>query len=301
MAFTLTAYGALTVALRRPLRRQELLLDALADGLTSLHDSDYSMSIGEQRGRRPVATAGRRLQRAGHAPAGAAPGSLPARAAARHGDPGLAAGAAADQRERHDPVREPRGAAAARRRAQARGARARRAPRRAAAADARGARGRARPALHRAARRRSAGVPRLAPRVPAERPAASPAPAQAADARDERAGSGGLEEGDPRDRPRDQQLGGADRFPRPVGAAPRRAPGAGAAAPGVRRDRRADVAPVPVRGRLFPLRQAAAAAPDGRGLAPLPRLAAGGERVRGGGRRCPRARAGSTSRRSSRS
>ncbi len=47
MAFTLLAYGALAVALRRPLRRQELLLDALADGLTSLHDSDYSMSIGE--------------------------------------------------------------------------------------------------------------------------------------------------------------------------------------------------------------------------------------------------------------
>jgi len=47
MAFTVTAYGALTVALRRPLRRQELLLDALSDGLTSLHDSDYSMSIGE--------------------------------------------------------------------------------------------------------------------------------------------------------------------------------------------------------------------------------------------------------------
>jgi len=47
MAFTLAAYGALAFALRRPLRRQELLLDALADGLTSLHDSDYSMSIGE--------------------------------------------------------------------------------------------------------------------------------------------------------------------------------------------------------------------------------------------------------------
>jgi len=49
MAFTLLAYGALAFALRRPLRRQELLLDALADGLTSLHDSDYSMSIGEPR------------------------------------------------------------------------------------------------------------------------------------------------------------------------------------------------------------------------------------------------------------
>jgi nitrogen fixation/metabolism regulation signal transduction histidine kinase len=47
MSFTLVAYGALAFALRRPLRRQELLLDALADGLTSLHDSDYSMSIAE--------------------------------------------------------------------------------------------------------------------------------------------------------------------------------------------------------------------------------------------------------------
>ena len=47
MAFTLLAYGSLAGALRRPLHRQELLLDALADGLTSLHDSDYSMSIGE--------------------------------------------------------------------------------------------------------------------------------------------------------------------------------------------------------------------------------------------------------------
>ena len=47
MGFTVLAYGALAFALRRPLRRQELLLDALADGLTSLHDSDYSMSIGE--------------------------------------------------------------------------------------------------------------------------------------------------------------------------------------------------------------------------------------------------------------
>jgi nitrogen fixation/metabolism regulation signal transduction histidine kinase len=47
MAFTLMAYAAITIALRRPLRRQELLLDALADGVTSLHDSDYSMSIGE--------------------------------------------------------------------------------------------------------------------------------------------------------------------------------------------------------------------------------------------------------------
>lgn len=47
MAFTLVAYGAIAVALRRPLRRQEVLHDALADGLTSLHDSDYSMSITE--------------------------------------------------------------------------------------------------------------------------------------------------------------------------------------------------------------------------------------------------------------
>jgi two-component system, NtrC family, nitrogen regulation sensor histidine kinase NtrY len=47
MAAALLAYGSITWAVRRPLHRQELLLDALADGLTSLHDSDYSVSIGE--------------------------------------------------------------------------------------------------------------------------------------------------------------------------------------------------------------------------------------------------------------
>ena len=50
MALALVAYGGIAYALRRPLRRQERLLEALADGLTSLHDSDYSMSIGEPEG-----------------------------------------------------------------------------------------------------------------------------------------------------------------------------------------------------------------------------------------------------------
>jgi hypothetical protein len=41
-----TAYAAIYLG-ARSLRRQELLLDALADGVTSLHDSDYSVSIAE--------------------------------------------------------------------------------------------------------------------------------------------------------------------------------------------------------------------------------------------------------------
>ena len=67
--------------------------------------------------------------------------------------------------------------------------------------------------------RRSAGVPRLAPPVPAQWPAAPPAAAEAADARGQRAGSRDLEAGDPRHRARDQQLGGADRLAGAVGAA----------------------------------------------------------------------------------
>jgi two-component system, NtrC family, nitrogen regulation sensor histidine kinase NtrY len=41
------AYGGLVVGVRRALRRQELLIDALADGVTSLNDRDYSVSISE--------------------------------------------------------------------------------------------------------------------------------------------------------------------------------------------------------------------------------------------------------------
>jgi two-component system, NtrC family, nitrogen regulation sensor histidine kinase NtrY len=41
------AYGLLTWRVRRALRQQELLLDALADGLSSLRDADYSVSIAE--------------------------------------------------------------------------------------------------------------------------------------------------------------------------------------------------------------------------------------------------------------
>jgi nitrogen fixation/metabolism regulation signal transduction histidine kinase len=40
------AFGAMLVALRRSMRQQEQLIDSLADGLTSLHDRDYSVSIG---------------------------------------------------------------------------------------------------------------------------------------------------------------------------------------------------------------------------------------------------------------
>jgi len=41
------AYGVLTWRVWRSLRQQELLLDALADGLSSLRDADYSVSIAE--------------------------------------------------------------------------------------------------------------------------------------------------------------------------------------------------------------------------------------------------------------
>ncbi len=47
MACATVAYGALAWWVRRSLRQQELLLDALADGISSLHDADYSVSIAE--------------------------------------------------------------------------------------------------------------------------------------------------------------------------------------------------------------------------------------------------------------
>lgn len=47
MLAALIAFGLLTLAVRRTLRQQELLLDALADGLVSLNDADYSVSIAE--------------------------------------------------------------------------------------------------------------------------------------------------------------------------------------------------------------------------------------------------------------
>jgi nitrogen fixation/metabolism regulation signal transduction histidine kinase len=39
------AFGALVIGLRRSLHQQERLLDSLTDGLSSLHDRDYSVSI----------------------------------------------------------------------------------------------------------------------------------------------------------------------------------------------------------------------------------------------------------------
>lgn len=49
MLAALLAYGLLALGVRRALRQQELLLDALADGLVSLNDADYSVSIAEPR------------------------------------------------------------------------------------------------------------------------------------------------------------------------------------------------------------------------------------------------------------
>ncbi len=46
----IVAYGGLVTWLRRSLRQQELLLGALADGLSSLNDRDYSVSIAEPEG-----------------------------------------------------------------------------------------------------------------------------------------------------------------------------------------------------------------------------------------------------------
>ena len=45
--FATIAYGALVYWVRRSLRQQELLLDALTDGISSLHGADYSVSIAE--------------------------------------------------------------------------------------------------------------------------------------------------------------------------------------------------------------------------------------------------------------
>ena len=45
--FATMAYGTLVYWVRRSLRQQELLLDALTDGISSLHGADYSVSIAE--------------------------------------------------------------------------------------------------------------------------------------------------------------------------------------------------------------------------------------------------------------
>ena len=68
---------------------------------------------------------------------------------------------------------------------------------------------------------RGAGVSPLAAALPAQCPPAPPAAAQAADARARRPGGRGLEEGDPRHRPRAQQLPRADHLARPLRAAAR--------------------------------------------------------------------------------
>ena len=47
LLLALVVYGALGHAIRRALRRLELLIVALADGLASLNDADYSVSIAE--------------------------------------------------------------------------------------------------------------------------------------------------------------------------------------------------------------------------------------------------------------
>jgi nitrogen fixation/metabolism regulation signal transduction histidine kinase len=49
MACAALAYAMLAWWVRRSLHAQETLLDALADGISSLHDADYSMSIAEPR------------------------------------------------------------------------------------------------------------------------------------------------------------------------------------------------------------------------------------------------------------
>ncbi len=49
MASATVAYVTLAWWVRRSLQQQEFLMDALADGISSLHDADYSMSIAEPR------------------------------------------------------------------------------------------------------------------------------------------------------------------------------------------------------------------------------------------------------------
>ncbi len=49
LVFATIAYATLAWWVRRSLQQQESLLDAVADGITSLHDADYSMSIAEPR------------------------------------------------------------------------------------------------------------------------------------------------------------------------------------------------------------------------------------------------------------
>ena len=200
-------------------------MSAVADGIASLRDQDYSVSVAAPETASALRSAGRRLQRHRPGPADPATGPVPARAAARHGDTGHAARAGADQRTRHGPVRQPRGAPGVRRRPQARGPCVRgaarvSAPRRCAPPSRRTATRCSPWSMHGESQVFHLSQRRFLLNGQPHRLL----PAQAAHARAQCARGGDLEARDPRDRARDQQLGRADRLARAVRPATRAAP-----------------------------------------------------------------------------
>ena len=274
---------------------------AVADGIASLRDEDYSVSIAPPAAPSPT----RRLvdayncRRAGAAHATTGP--VPARAAARHRDPGHTARARADERARHGAVREPCGAPALRRRPQARGAGVR------AACSTTFRRRCVRHSRRTAIRssrwsfRGESQVFHLSQRSfllngQPHRLCLLKQLTRELNARE----AGDLEARDPRDRPRDQQLCGADRVACAIGAAAR----------GARRTRRSSS------GCSAPSRSAWRTSPDSSRVTrgsrscrgPGPRRCAGRPSSSACGRsrrsrsraRCRTSRAGSTNRSSSR-
>jgi two-component system nitrogen regulation sensor histidine kinase NtrY len=210
------------------------LFRALAGSVNSYRDGEFNFGMHWQ-GQRRARRAGARARRAGRRAARAAPDAGAARAAARHhgaehagGDAAGRAGAMACSA-----ARQPGRAQAAHEGGEA----GRPAPRRrcwtgAADTAARGDRPRRRQPVRRRQRddEEEQVYHLVAPRLPPQRPPARAAAAAPAHRRTAPPGSADLEEGDPRDQPRAQQLAGADRlagaFRRRAGAArPARAAG----------------------------------------------------------------------------
>ncbi len=172
-----------------------------------------------------------------------------------------------------------------------------------------GARGRAaarcdrprrrRPVLGRR-RGRGGDLPPRPPQLPPQRPRARAAAAAADHRRAAPAGSADLEEGDPRDQPRAQQLAGPGRLARAFGRRTHAARPARQAAGDLRHHRRARAPPRRLHPRLRAFRQAADAAHGGSGLGGFRRAPAQPDPLRGGRRAARASPRTSTSRRWSR-
>src|SRR6185369_11820778 len=222
-----------------------------------------------------VDVARRRLQPPRQCAARGTPVAVSARVAARHRHSSDAALDGADQCERACCLQQRRRASDFSRRPQARRPCVRRADRRVTRAVAAGRCLRGRLTVHDRRRRRVRDLPSLAAGLPAQQSVASPLSAEADDARAGAAGSRDLEEGDPRDRARAQQLARADFFAGAFGPPDGRASGCLATGADLPHDRRARAASAYVHRWLRALREAAAAAAGTDRLARLPALVAG--------------------------